>query len=286
MARRLSRLGFGVVGYNRSPEATVDLEKDGVIGAFSLKELVEKLKPPRIVWLMLPHQNIDEVLFGEGGLAQILEEGDYIVDGGNTYFEETVRRYQKIEDRNLNFIDVGISGGPGGALNGACLMIGGKKKIFTYLEPLFFSLAVRDGYQFFPGKGAGHFVKMVHNGIEYGMMQAIAEGFSLLKIADFKLDLTRAADVYNHGSVIESRLIGWLKEAFIKHSEGLDDISGVVEHTGEGEWTVKFAEKVNVKVSVINDAFNFRIDSKENPDYTGKILSALREQFGGHKVTL
>ena len=183
-----------------------------------------------------------------------------------------------------NFVDVGVSGGPEGARYGASFMIGGEKKTFEKLEPLFSALAIEQGYQFFEGAGAGHFVKMIHNGIEYGMMQAIAEGFTIIKKANYKLNLAKVSDVYNHGSVIESRLIGWLKNAFDIYGNNLKDISGAVGYTGEGEWTVKTAKDMGIKVKVIKEALKFRITSKKNPSYTGKILSALRNQFGGHSV--
>jgi len=184
----------------------------------------------------------------------------------------------------LKFIDVGISGGPAGARYGASLMVGGERKDFDYLLPLFTDIAVPSGVQFFPGVGAGHFVKMVHNGIEYGMMQALAEGFTILKRAKYRLDLARIADVYNHGSVIESKLVDWLENAFKLYSDNLKNISGKVKHTGEGEWTVKTAEELKLKTKVIEDALKFRIESEKNPSYTGKILSALRNQFGGHSL--
>jgi len=163
-------------------------------------------------------------------------------------------------------------------------MIGGKKKDFQTVEVLFRDFALPDGYQFFEGYGAGHFVKMVHNGIEYGMMQALAEGFTMMKKTKFQLDLTRVADVYNHGSVIESRLVGWLKDAFQIYGEDLNHISGSIQQLGEGAWTVRTAKEMKIKVKVIEEALRFRYHSKKNPNYTGKIVSALRGQFGGHTV--
>ncbi|MCH7759185.1 6-phosphogluconate dehydrogenase (decarboxylating), partial [Patescibacteria group bacterium] len=182
-------------------------------------------------------------------------------------------------------VDVGVSGGPDGARYGASLMIGGKKEIYEKLFPLFMDLSIPGGIQFFKGAGAGHFVKMVHNGIEYGMMQALAEGFTILKKADYKLDLTKVVEVYNHGTVIKSQLIEWLRDAFELHGENLNGVSSTVGHTGEGAWTVKTAQEMKVKAKIIEQALKFRIQSKKNPSYTGKILSAIREQFGGHQVT-
>ena len=163
-------------------------------------------------------------------------------------------------------------------------MIGGKKKDFQSVEMLFRDFALPDGYQFFEGYGAGHFVKMIHNGIEYGMMQALAEGFTVMKKTKFRLDLTRVADVYNHGSVIESRLVGWLKDAFQLYGEDLKRISSAVQQLGEGAWTVRTAKEMKIKVKVIEDALQFRYHSEKNPNYTGQIVSALRGQFGGHTV--
>ena len=165
-------------------------------------------------------------------------------------------------------------------------MVGGDKKIFTALVPLFSDIAIANGVQHFDGVGAGHFVKMIHNGIEYGMMQSIAEGFAVLAKAPYRLDLTRIADVYNHGSVIESRLVGWLASAFELYGEELSNVTGSVAHTGEGQWTVDTAKKLNVTTAIIKEALQFRIDSAKKPSFTGKVVSAIRGQFGGHHVNM
>lgn len=285
LARRLIERGWQVYGYNKTPEETKSLEKEGLFGAYSFKEMVKKLSSPRIVWLMVPAgKAVDEVLFGKEGLASILKPGDIVIDGGNSFYKDSVNRFRKLKKEGVHFVDIGVSGGPEGARKGASLMIGGEKKIFEQLEILFRDLAKEDGYQFFEGAGAGHFVKMIHNGIEYGMMQAIAEGFTILKNSKYKLNLTRVADVYNRGSVIESRLIGWLKNALEAHGENLNNITGSVGHTGEGAWTLKTAKEMKLKAKVIEEALKFRIASAKNPNYAGKILSVLREQFGGHQV--
>ncbi|MEX2340916.1 MAG: NAD(P)-binding domain-containing protein, partial [Candidatus Paceibacterota bacterium] len=177
-----------------------------------------------------------------------------------------------------------VSGGPEGALTGACIMIGGEREIFEQHEQLFRDIAAPQAYQFFPGSGRGHFIKMVHNGIEYGMMQSLAEGFALLKKQYPDLPLERVADVYNHRSVIESRLVGWLENALREHGNELAQVSGSVDHTGEAEWTVKSAERLNVNLPVIEKSLAFRVASEKHPSYVGKILSALRNQFGGHSV--
>jgi len=285
IARRLIDKEWKVIGYNRSIEVTKQMETEGLIGTDSLKDLVSQLSKPRIIWLSLPAgELIDEILFGENGLVKLLDKNDVIIDGGNSFYKDSIKRAEKLNKQEIKFIDAGVSGGPSGARNGASIMIGGQKKDFQQFEQLFFDLALANGYQFFPGYGAGHFVKMVHNGIEYGMMQAIAEGFTVLKKSNYHLDLSRVSDVYNHGSVIESKLINWLRQAIDIYGEDLDSISGSVKHTGEGEWTIKTAKELKVKTKIIESALQFRIDSQKNPDYTGQILSALRNQFGGHEV--
>lgn len=285
LARHLNEEGWKVAGYDRSPEIVRELEKEGVTAAFTLSELAGNLSRQKIIWLMLPAgRAVDEALFGPGGLVKKLKRGDIIIDGGNSYFKDTIRRFKKLAKFGLHFLDCGTSGGPAGAKSDACLMIGGERKIFEKLEFLFQDLAAPAGYQFFPGAGAGHFIKMIHNGIEYGVMQAIAEGFAILKKSSYRLDLTRVADIYNNGSVIESRLVGWLKKAFELRGEDLREVSGKVNHTGEGAWTVKTAKELKVTDKIIAGALRFRKASQKKPDYTGKIVSALREQFGGHSV--
>jgi len=285
MALRLIEKGWQVYGYDKNFAALKNLEKDGLPIAVSIKKLLEKLSSPRIIWLMIPAgKAVDDMLFGKDGLINYLAKGDIVIDGGNSFYKDSVARFKQLKKKRIYFLDVGVSGGPEGARHGASLMIGGERMVFQKLEPLFYDLSKNGSYQFFDGVGAGHFVKMIHNGIEYGMMQAIAEGFTILKNAKYKLDLKKVADVYNRGSVIESRLIGWLKDAFILHGDNLQDVSGKVGHTGEGEWTVKTATEMKIKIKIIEGALKFRLESEKNPSYTGKILSALREQFGGHSV--
>lgn len=286
IARRLHEKGWRVIAYNRTPERTKELEKEGIVGAYSLEEFVNKLNKTRLVWLMLPAgKPIDDLLFNKECLAGMLENSDIVIDGGNSFYKDAVRRYKKLAKKGLKFVDIGVSGGPGGARYGACLMVGGSRKTYEHLLPLFLDLATTDGVQFFESPGAGHFVKMVHNAIEYGMMQAIAEGFTLLKKAGYGINLSNVAEVYNHGSVIESRLIGWLKSAFELHGENLRGTSGRVGHTGGAEWAVKTAKEAGVKMKIIEEALRFRkLSGKNKNTYTGKILSALREQFGGHSI--
>jgi glucose-6-phosphate 1-dehydrogenase len=287
LALSLVEKGWKVAAYNRTYEVTRNLTEYGVIGTASLREFVDRLPPPRVVWLMVKAGNpVDDLLFGAEGLARYLTEGDTVIDGGNSFYKESVRRAKKLARKRIDFVDVGVSGGPEGARHGACLMVGGKKESYEKLFPLFLDIAMPQGVQFFEGVGAGHFVKMVHNGIEYGIMQAMGEGFTVLKNAKYSLNLRDVADVFNHGSVIESRLTGWLKEAFEVHGVDLKNVSGTIGHTGEGEWTVKVAEELGVKAKIIEESLKFRMESEKNPSYTGRILSALREQFGGHSVTI
>jgi glucose-6-phosphate 1-dehydrogenase len=283
IAQQLLEKDFKIIGYNRTQAVTQEYAQLGLIPTNSLKELVSLLPKPRIIWLMVPAgKPVEEMIFGDNGLINYLEEDDILVDAGNSYYKDSISLANKLKDHGIKFMDVGTSGGPGGARNGACLMIGGDRKTFEYLQTLFKAIALPDGFQFFDGAGAGHFVKMVHNGIEYGMMQAIGEGFAIMKKSDYNLDLLKVASLYNNGSVIESKLIEWLGNGLLSHGQDLEDVTSTVAHTGEGSWTIKAAQELNVESPVISDSLQFRIDSKNNPSYIGKILSVLREQFGGH----
>ena len=286
LARQLMEKGWKVTGFNRSSETTKGFEKEGMLGAYSFQEVVDMLPVPKVIWLMLPAGNaVDTALFGKGGFASLVSKGDIIIDGGNSFYKDTIQRAKKLKQKGIVYMDVGTSGGPSGARSGASLMIGGDKKAFEKLEQLFKDVSIKNGYQHLGDAGAGHFVKMVHNGIEYGMMQAIAEGFAIMKKSPFKLDLLRVTDIYNHGSVIESRLVGWLKSAYEKFGPALKGISGSVAHTGEGAWTVKTAKEYKVPAPVIDDSLKYRIRSVKKPDYAGQVLSALRNQFGGHATS-
>ncbi|MSU73793.1 decarboxylating 6-phosphogluconate dehydrogenase [Candidatus Kaiserbacteria bacterium] len=294
IALQLQEKGWKVSGYDPSAATMESLAKEGIETKSSLKELVDGLSSPKLVWVMVPARApgaeknapspVDEVISGKGGLTELLSKGDVVIDGGNSYFKEAEMRADKLAKHGITFIDVGFSGGPKGARNGGCLMIGGDQATFKAHEALFRDLALKDGYQFFSGAGAGHFVKMVHNGIEYGMMQALGEGFEILKKSPYRLDLTRVTDIYNHGSVIESRLVGWLKSAFAQYGEDLEEVSSTVGHLGEGEWTAKTAHEMGIEAKIIEGSFQFRVDSAKKPSFTGKVVSALRNQFGGHSI--
>ncbi len=288
LALNLVDHGWDVVAFNRTGSKTEALAESGVRASYSLKELADALEPPRVVWVMVPAGDpVDSILFGsedEPGLWDVLSPGDVVIDGGNSLYKDDDERAERLRERGIDFLDCGTSGGPGGARSGACLMIGGDREVFERVESVFADIAQLDGYQFFEGAGAGHFVKMVHNGIEYGMMQAIAEGFQIMKRSPFDLDLTRVADVYQNGSVIESRLVGWLEDAYREMGEDLEGVSGTVSHTGEGAWTVDAAHEFELKAAIIDGALQFRIESEHDPSYAGQVLSALRNQFGGHAL--
>jgi glucose-6-phosphate 1-dehydrogenase len=285
VAVRLHEKGWDVIGFNRTTSVTKEYANKGIIPAYSLKEFVEKLEGPRKVWVMLPEGDaLDTVLFGKDGLITYLKKGDFVIDAGNSLYKNSRKRAVKFSKKGIHFLDVGVSGGPGGARNGACLMIGGEQKQYEYLLPLFRDVAGVEAYEHFEGFGAGHFVKMIHNGIEYGMMQAIAEGFAVLKKSKYTLDLSEVSKIYNNGSVIESRLIKWLYDSFEMYGQDLKNVSGTVHHTGEGKWTVDAAKELQIPIKIIEESLKFRILSEKNPSYTGKILSALRNQFGGHDI--
>ncbi len=270
MTFRLRQKGWRVVGF--------DAHKKG--DAASIQDLMSRLSLPRLVWLMVPAgKPVDEVL---NECTPLLQKGDVIIDGGNSFYEDSRRRSKKLSRLGVAFLDAGVSGGREGARNGACLMVGGDKRIFKRTEPLFCDLAAKDSYRYMGNSGAGHFVKMAHNGIEYGMMQAIAEGFALLKKGPYALSLQAIAHLYNHGSIVESRLMKWLEQGYATFGEDLKEVGGSVGRTGEGEWTVKTARKFHVETPVIKDSVLFRVRSEKNPSYAGKILSVMRNQFGGH----
>lgn len=286
LALRLSGNGWKVIGLDDNADAIKAAHKIGIKTAAHSKSLAKGLPKPRIIWMMIPAGTIlEDALFSAHGLVPHLNKGDIVIDGGNSYFEDSIRRARKLKRLGIYYMDVGVSGGPEGARTGASLMVGGDEAVYKKLEGLFRDLAASSGYGYMGKSGAGHFVKMIHNGIEYAMMQGMAEGFAVMRKAPMKLNLSNIADVYNHGSVIESRLMAWLKQALDAYGEDMFGVSGTVSHSGEGEWTIRTAKKIGVRVPAITDAFRFRIQSIQRPDYTGKILTALRHQFGGHSIS-
>ncbi|NNG07691.1 MAG: decarboxylating 6-phosphogluconate dehydrogenase [Desulfobacteraceae bacterium] len=283
MARRLLKGDHQVVAYNRTANKTDQIVKEGAIGAYSLTEVVEKLAPPRVVWLMLPAgQAIDDHV---GQLKGILSSGDTVVDGGNTYYKDDIRRAELLAEKQIKFVDAGVSGGIWGLEVGYCLMIGGPEESYQYLEPAFKTLAPKDGYLYCGPTGAGHFVKMVHNGIEYGMMQAYGEGFEILEASPYSesLDYAQVAHLWNQGSVIRSWLLE-LAEAAFKKDAKLSGIEGYVEDSGEGRWTVQQAVETSVSAPVIALSLLHRFRSRKEDTYSDKVVAALRREFGGHAV--
>ncbi|HSX24351.1 MAG TPA: glucose-6-phosphate dehydrogenase [Candidatus Andersenbacteria bacterium] len=291
MVERLLDYEWDVTAYDPNEDAR---KKVGDIGAKVVSVIPDLIGDPgedvdsrlrgndkKIIWLMVPHPVVDDVL---KELAPNLREGDIVIDGGNSFYKDSIRRGEELKKLGVQYLDVGVSGGPSGARKGACLMIGGEKSAYKELVGLFSDLSIAGGYEYMGESGAGHFVKMVHNGIEYGMMQAIAEGFAVLKEWRGELDLEKIAHIYNAGSVIESRLIHWLKEAYRQYGADLQHISGSVAQSGEGKWTVDAAQELGIPVPIIQGALEFRLQSEDSPSYTGQILSALRNQFGGHDV--
>jgi 6-phosphogluconate dehydrogenase len=254
---------------------------EGAEGAFSLPELVGKLQKPRAVWVMVPSGDATESMIDE--LIKLLEPGDTIVDGGNSNFHDSVRRHARVAEHGIDFVDAGVSGGVWGLKIGYCLMVGGEPEPVKRLEPIFRSLAPKDGYLHAGGPGAGHYVKMVHNGIEYGLMQAYAEGFEILHASDYKLDLSAVADLWMHGSVVRSWLLELAVSAF-SQDQDLTHIKGWVEDSGEGRWTVQEAIDRDVPAPVITLSLLNRFRSRQEDSYQAKVLAALRNEFGGHAV--
>jgi 6-phosphogluconate dehydrogenase len=281
MVRRLLLDKHHIVAYNRTAEKTREIMTEGSDGAFSLPELVEKLAKPRAVWVMVPSGDATESMIDE--LLKLLEPGDTIIDGGNSNFHDTVRRHDKVAAKGIHFVDAGTSGGIWGLKIGYCLMVGGEPEPVKRLEPIFRSLAPKDGYLHAGGPGAGHYVKMVHNGIEYGLMQAYAEGFEILHASDYKLDLAAISDLWNHGSVVRSWLLELAVSAF-SQDQDLTHIKGWVADSGEGRWTVQEAIDKDVPAPIITLSLLTRFRSRQDDSYGAKVLAALRNEFGGHAV--
>ena len=282
MARRLVRGGHEVVVSNRSPEPVEQLEAEGAVGARSLGELLERLKAPRAIWVSLPAGEVTENTLNQ--LAPLLKGGDVIVESGNSFFKDTIRRAELFKASGLDLLDQGTSGGIWGLEIGYCLMIGGSRASFERLEPAFKTLAPPDGYLYTGPSGSGHFVKMVHNGIEYGMLQAYGEGFEILKSSDFAaLDLRAISHLWNQGSVVRSWLLELAERAFEK-DPALASIRGYVEDSGEGRWTVLESIEKNVPAPVLALSLMMRFRSRQDESFGAKVIAALRNEFGGHAV--
>ncbi|HLC61783.1 MAG TPA: decarboxylating 6-phosphogluconate dehydrogenase [Candidatus Nanoarchaeia archaeon] len=289
----LGRMGFnmvlnlkdhkiGVVAYNRSPDALREIKKKRVEVAFSVKELIEKLPKQKIIWIMVTAgKPVDDVI---EEILPYLNPGDIIIDGGNSFYKDSIRRYNYLKNKKINFLDIGTSGGLSGARNGACLTIGGDEKIFRKIEPVCKAVSVKGGYAYVGPSGAGHFVKMVHNGIEYSLLQACGEGFELLMKGPYKnLDFEKISKTWKNGSIIRSYLIELAETAFKKDSK-LNKIEGVVGGGETGQWTVETANEFNVDVGTIKLALEERKKSQSSPRFAGKVVAALRNEFGGHEI--
>ena len=283
MARRLHQAGHRVVAFNRSPEKTKEIMGEGLEGGFEPAEVVKMLAKPRIVWLMVPAGDATEETMNE--FATLLEPTDTIVDGGNSNFKDSKRRHALMKEKGINFIDAGISGGIWGLVNGYGTMVGGDAEAVSRLEPIFKSLAPPDGgYVYCGPAGAGHYTKMVHNGIEYGLMQAYAEGFEIMHASEYPLDLEKIAKAWMHGTVIRSWLLELAGRAFEMNGTDLDGIKGWVADSGEGRWTVADAIDHDVPAPIITLSLLARFASRQDESYSAKVTAALRQQFGGHAV--
>lgn len=281
MVERLLNDGHEVIVYNRSKEKTKEIEKKGAIGSYSLEEFVSKLEVPKKVWLMIPSgKPVEDTI---NILTSLLKKGDIIIDGGNSYYKDSVRRHDELRNFGINYLDAGTSGGIWGLKLGYCVMVGGNKNIFEHCEPVFKSLAPEDGYMYIGSSGAGHYVKMIHNGIEYGMMQAYAEGFELMHASEYKIDLQKVAGLWDKGSVVRSWLLQLLADA-LKKDNDLKSIKDYVEDSGEGRWTVLDGIEKSIPLPVITESLFARFRSRQEESFGAKILAALRNEFGGHNV--
>jgi len=275
--------GIDVVAYNRTREKTDELlkEQPKIKAAYTVGDLIKQLPTPRVIWIMVPNgAPVDEIL--QQLISSGIQKGDIVIDGGNTYYKDTVRRSSELAKIGISFIDCGTSGGLTGARNGASLMIGGDESVVKNLSWLWDALAVAGGWGYFGPAGAGHFVKMVHNGVEYGIDEALGEGFEILARGPYKLDLAKAATVWSHGSVVRSWLVEILRDA-LKEDSRLDTFTGHVGGGATGTWALEAAKEHSVSVPVIEHSLEFRKKSLTNPTFTGKVISALRAGYGGHK---
>ena len=281
LARNLQRKGFEVIAYDINTSLYKQLQQEQIRTASTVKDLVQQLKERRLIWLMVPAGNVvDETL---SMLVPLLQANDVIIDGGNSNYKDSVRRAQELSTKQIEFLDCGTSGGVQGALEGICAMIGGNKETFRFAEPVFRAISVPEGFLYCGESGSGHFTKMVHNGIEYGMMQAIAEGFELMESSEYKFDHRAVARMWNHGSVIRGWLMELTENAFSKDAR-LDGIKGVMHSSGEGKWMVETALEKNVPVPVIALSVLMRYRSQQSDTFSGKVVAALRFEFGGHAV--
>jgi 6-phosphogluconate dehydrogenase len=270
-----------VKAFDINEEAVKSFDEQGGQTFASIEALIEAMPTPRTIWLMVPAGEITKATVAQ--VAPLLSGGDILIDGGNSHYKESVSFAAELKDQGIHFMDIGTSGGTEGALNGACMMIGGDKSAFDRIEPFIQDICVENGYVYAGEPGSGHFLKMIHNGIEYGMMQAIAEGFEVLEKSPFDFNYEQVAKVWNNGSVIRSWLMELTQNAFSKDAK-LDGIRGVMNSSGEGKWTVETALELQAPVPVTTLALMMRYRSQEDDTFTGKVVAALRNEFGGHAV--
>lgn len=270
-----------VIAFDINKNALDAIAASGIITAPSMADFMQMLPDKRVVWIMVPAGNTVDVILST--LKHSLKEGDIVIDGGNSHYKDTLSRARDMEKIGVHYLDCGTSGGVNGALHGVCTMIGGKKEVFDYCEPLFKSISVPDGYLYCGKSGSGHFTKMVHNGIEYGMMQAIAEGMEVMHKYGTEVDLDKIAHVWNHGSVIRGWLMELTERALWK-DKNLDSIKGIMHSSGEGKWTIETALEMGVPTPVITLSLLMRYRSTQEDSFAGKVVAALRNEFGGHAV--
>lgn len=282
IALNLNNHGHAVVAHDVSAELTASIGTvQGIETGETIESLCRQLTGRRVIWLMVPAGPIvDDVI---NSLVPHLAPGDILIDGGNSNFKDSVRRYTALKGKDIDFIDCGTSGGTSGALNGACTMVGGEPEVFAYCKAIFDDISLPGGSLYVGGPGAGHFTKMVHNGIEYGMMQAIAEGFEVLEQSQYDVDFQKIAELWNHGSVVRSWLMELVANAFSK-DPNLDSIRGVMHSSGEGKWTLETALDLGVPTPVIALSLMMRYRSQQADTFSGKVVAALRNEFGGHAV--
>ena len=282
MVTRLARGKHRVVAGNRSPEPVEEAVGHGAVGAASIEDMVKQLKPPRVLWSMVPAGEVTDHTLDE--FAAYASPGDVLVDGANSYFRDSMKRAEKYTAKGFRFLDVGVSGGIWGLQVGYCMMVGGPADAVAVAKPVLDTLAPPNGWAHFGSAGAGHFVKMVHNGIEYGMMQAYGEGFELLHASEFGLDLHKVASVWLQGSVVRSWLLELAERAFEEEGTDLANIKGWVADSGEGRWTILEAISHDVPATVLAHSLFARFVSRQEDSYAMKVAAALRNQFGGHEV--
>ena len=270
-----------VIAFDVNEALRKNISAEGIAAAESLASLIQQLNGRKIIWLMVPAGKIVDSIIDE--LIPFLNANDIVIDGGNSFFKESVRRGEKLAQHNIHYLDCGTSGGTSGARNGICAMIGGNKEAFEFCEPLFKSIALPNGYLYCGKSGSGHFTKMVHNGIEYGMMQSIAEGFAMMHASEYDFNLKEVAGLWNQGSVIRSWLIELTANAFAKDAK-LDKIKGIAHSSGEAQWMVDTAKEMNLEVPVIDMSLQLRYASLQKETYAAKVVAALRNEFGGHAV--